>query len=195
LTGIGVENQSVATLLRNKCLENGMVAIGVRHGATAHILENELVRTDGMPPMIAVRENSTAVIRENIIRGGGVAGVMVQGTATISSNKFEGNGPRGGGPPNYAVWVQEGSEVVIADNTSDRWRHAVFANSAKKISITDNRASQFLKTAIVVQKTESPAHVTGNIAVSDTATDQAVSITGPTGIVTDNEVRAVTASK
>ena len=186
LAGIGVREAASAILIRNQCLENKMVAIGVRHGSNVYAAKNTLERTGGMPPMIAVRENSSAVINDNTIRGGGVAGVMVQGTAVISGNRFEGNGPRQGGPPNFAAWVQSGSTVSFSDNLTDRWRHALYASGAKEVHATGNTATQFLGTAIVVRESELPAHVFGNTAVSDNGKDEVVQVTGPQGVVQEN---------
>lgn len=184
--GIGVERGAKALILDNKCVENKLVAIGVRNGSTAHIAENLLVRTGGMPPMIAIRENSTAVVRNNTIRGGGVAGVMVQGTATIDGNQFEGNGPRRGGPPNFAVWVHAGADVTVNNNRADRWRHSLFASAARRVRATGNTTSNFIGKAIVVNKSELPAHVFGNTALSDDAKDVAAEVGEPKGVVADN---------
>ena len=193
--GIGVREKATAVILDNKCLENQLVAIGARDGSSVHIARNLLARTGGMPPMIAIREDSTAVVADNTIKGGGVAGVMVQGTAAVSGNRFEGNGPRRGGPPNFAAWVQAGSNVSFCDNRTDRWRHAVFAAGAKKLRATGNTASKFLGTAIVVKDSASPTHVFGNVAISDNEQDQAASVTGPQGVVTENLRIAPTAKK
>ena len=119
-----------------------------------------------------------------------MAGVLVQGSAVISGNRFEGNGPRRGGPPNFAAWVQGGSTVSFLDNQTDRCRHALFASGAKQVHATGNTASQFLGTAIVVKDSNLPAHVFGNTALSDNADDNAVQITGPQGIVGNNSRKA-----
>ncbi len=191
LAGIGVREAASAILIRNQCLENKMVAIGVRNGSNVYAAQNTLERTGGMPPMIAVREGSSAVVHDNTIRGGGVAGVMVQGAATISGNRFEGNGPRKGGPPNFAAWVHGGSTVSFSGNRTDRWRHALFASGAKRVHATENTAIRFIGTAIVVRESELPAHVFGNVALSDNSQDEAVQVTGPQGVVQDNSRQAV----
>ena len=137
--------------------------------------------------MIAIREDSSAVVSGNTIQGGGVAGVMVQGTATISDNQFDGNGPRPGpGPPNFAAWVHKGSTVSFTDNRTSRWRHALFASGAKQVRVTGNTVGQFLQTAILVDKSEQPAHVFGNVAISDNSKDEAVKVSGPRGVVQEN---------
>lgn len=186
LAGLGVREAASAILVRNQCFENGMVAIGVRHGSHAYVAQNTLQRTAGMPPMIAIREGSSAVVSDNAIRGGGVAGVMVQGSAMISGNRFEGTGPRQGGPPNFAAWIHAGSTVSFVNNQTDRWRHALYATGAKYVLATGNTATRFLKTAIVVHNSEQPVHVTENTAVSDNAADEAVQVTGPQAVVQGN---------
>lgn len=184
--GIGVREKANAIILGNKCIENRLVAIGIRNGSDAYIGQNQLVRTGGMPPMIAVRENSSVVVVDNTITGGGVAGVMVQGKATISGNQFKGNGPRAGGPPNFAAWIHGGSNVSFSNNRTDRWRHALFARGANQVWATDNTASNFLGAGIVVSKSLLPAHVFGNIALSDSEKDIAVRVSGPQGVVGEN---------
>lgn len=186
LSGIGVREVADGVLTRNKCIENKMVAIGVRNGSNILATKNTLVRTGGMPPMIAVREGSSAVFSGNTVRGGGVAGILVQGTAIVSGNRFDGNGPRKGGPPNFAVWVHAESTVSFSDNQTDRWRHALYASNAKLVRATGNTASQFLGTAIVVKDSILPAHLFGNRAISEHDDDKAVEVTGPQGIVQDN---------
>ncbi|MDP7017716.1 MAG: right-handed parallel beta-helix repeat-containing protein [Pirellulaceae bacterium] len=186
--GIGVRGGATALIVDNKCVENKLIAVGVRSGSKAHITGNLLVRTGGMPPMIAVREQSAAVVADNVIRGGGVAGVMVQGTARVSGNQFDGNGPRGGpGPPNFAVWVHGGSTVSVFDNRIDNWRHALFAVGARSVRAINNTTDNFLGAAIVVDKTQSPAHVFGNVALSSKENDKAAQVGGPRGVVAENE--------
>jgi parallel beta-helix repeat protein len=194
LSGIGVQDGASAVLLGNRCLENATVAIGVRHGAEVYAAHNTLSRSGGMPPLVAVRDGSTAVLVDNRLTGGGVAGVLLEGTATISGNQFDGNGPRKGGPPNFAIWVQEGSSLICNDNRSDRWRHAVFATGAKSVRVNDTRVSQFLGTAIVVRDCEQAAEVVGTVAFSDNPQDQAVEVVGPQAVVDNNtRVAQVTA--
>ena len=191
LAGIGVREAASAVLIRNQCLENKMVAIGVRDGSNIFAAQNTLVRSGGMPPMIAIREDSSAVVNDNTIRGGGVAGVMVQGFAVISGNRFEGNGPRQGGPPHFAVWVRRGSTVSFSGNDTNQWRHALYASGANQVHATGNTASRFLGTAIVVTESKLPAHIFGNTAVSDNGDDEAVRVTGPQGLVQENSRKAV----
>ena len=181
--GIGVEQNAVAKIHGNKCLDNKLVAIGVTGQSSATITENELSRTGGMPPIIAVKDDSTATVRDNQIQGGGVAAVLVQGSATISNNTFTGNGPKRGN----AVWVWENSTATVFDNSFIGYRTAVKTKKAT-ISIINNKVSQFGSTAFVVKDSKEPAHVYGNAATSTDAKAIAVEITGPTGVVADNDV-------
>jgi parallel beta-helix repeat protein len=189
LTGIGVRSKAEAIIIGNKCLENGKVALGIRDGSKAIIVNNLLVRTGGMPPMVAVLEKSRVIVMNNTIRGGGVAGVMVQGTADISGNTFQGNGPRRGGPPNFAVWVHKNAQVNVSQNIVSQWRHAIFASAAKKVSATNNTVRKFLGSAIVVKNSTLPTHVTGTIAHSNNPKDKPADITGPQGVVTNNTLK------
>lgn len=193
--GIGIRDKASAIVLGNRCLENKLVAIGIRGGSDAYIGKNHLIRTGGMPPMIAVRENSSAILSDNTIVGGGVAGVMVQGTAMISSNRFDGNGPRAGGPPNFAAWIQAGSTVSFSNNSTDRWRHAIFASGANQVRVIDNTISNFLGAGVVVNASALPAHVFGNVALSDKQDDEAATVDGPQGVVRDNVRKTLEASE
>lgn len=185
-SGIGIREKSTAYVIHNKCFENKLVAIGVRHESIVRIIDNELIRSGGMPPMIVIQENSKAVVAENVITGGGVAGVLVRGTATITGNQFNGNGPRKGGPPNFAAWAHPGSTLTFMDNDVDRWRHALSATDAESVRAIGNRTSQFLDTSIVVNNSKLPAHVSGNVAVSENESDEPVRVSGAQGMVDGN---------
>ena len=189
-TGIGVQHRAEATVLGNRCLENAKVAIGVGNGASAHIAGNQLTRAGGMPPLIAILKGSSAIITGNTFTGGGVAGVLVQGSAHISKNRFEGNGPHRGGPPNFAVWAHAGSEVEFHQNEINRWRHALFTSGAKSVAAHHNRISQFLGTAILIQNAATPAHATHNTALTTNVQDESVTLTGPRGVVEENVCKA-----
>ena len=194
--GIGVREKSSALVIDNTCTENKLVAIGVRNGSNAYLLHNTLVRTGGMPPLVAIREQSSTTMIGNQLRGGGVAGIMVEGTAHIQANQFHGNGPRGGpGPPNFATWVHAKSKVSYVDNRAVGWRHALFAVGAKRVRVIDNQASKFIDTAFVVEKSEVPAHVFGNTALSSNVKDKAIRVEGPQGIVAENRRQEPPAEK
>jgi nitrous oxidase accessory protein NosD len=190
--GIGIRKRAEATVTNNRILDNGSVAIGVRNGSKIIADKNTLSRKGGMPPLIAILDNSQATLIDNDLSGGGVAGVLLQGNATVKKNRFHGNGPRKGGPPNFAIWVREGSEITFSDNQVKGWRHALFASEAKQVTASDNQVRAFLGTALVIRDSEKPATATGNRAFSDDPKAQAIEISGPSAKVTGNRVEKST---
>ncbi len=188
-TGIGVRKNAEATINNNRLLENKLVAVGVRNGSRVTLSGNELMRTEGMPPLVAVLEGSKLKMTGNTLRGGGVAGVLLQGKAEISKNTFQGNGPRRGGPPNFALWVREGSEILFNDNIVKGWRHAMHASGAQAVSANQNEVRHFLGNAFVVQNTKTPATVTENIAHSSNPKAAVLAITGKAGKVSGNRLK------
>lgn len=184
MAGIGMRGAGTATIQGNKCHENKLVAIGVTEGSSATIIGNELSRTGGMPPIIAVKDGSTATIRDNRITGGGVAAVLVQGKATVSSNTFVGIGAKQGN----AVWVWENSTATISQNSFDSYRAAVNATKATVV-VTGNTIQQFQGTAIIVKDSQKPTHVYGNTASSADNKAKVVDVQGPSGIVEENVLK------
>lgn len=70
------------------------IAIGLPDGASGIIHGNQLVRTEGgAPPLLAVKGGSVGIVSHNSIRGGGVAGIQVQGDVQVVGNRFHGKGP------------------------------------------------------------------------------------------------------
>jgi hypothetical protein len=175
----------------NRILDNGSVAIGVRNGSKIIAEKNTLSRKGGMPPLVAILDNSQATLTDNDLSGGGVAGVLLQGNATVKNNRFHGNGPRKGGPPNFAIWVKEGSEVIFSGNQVKGWRHALFASKAKQVTANDNQVRTFLGTALVIRDSEKPTIATGNRAFTEDSKAQAIEISGPTAEVTGNRVEKI----
>ena len=192
MAGIGVRTETRALIIGNRCLENRLVAIDVPDGATAYIHGNELIRTSAIaPPMVALRGCANAVVSNNLIRGGGVAGVLLQGTAHISGNQFEGRGPDKQGS---AIWVPFGgsfkfnSTVVASNNRCSGYRDLINAANCNA-AVHDNSVSHFRRVAINVGKTTSPPRVFGNVAYSDQPDDTAASVQGSTSQTQDNELR------
>ena len=184
MAGIGLRGKAEATIQKNKCVENKLVAIGVTQGSTATITENELVRTGGVPPIIAVKDGSTASFDNNDVKGGGVAAMLVQGTATISGNRFTGMGEKQGN----AVWVWKGSKATIANNDFVGYRAAVNASESELV-VMGNTIREFRGQAIVVKDSSKPAHVFGNTAISKDEKAVVVAIQGTKGVVADNVVK------
>jgi hypothetical protein len=182
--GIGLQGQAWAVIHRNRCHENQQVAIGVTGGSTAIITKNELARTGGVPPIISVKDDSHATIRDNRISGGGVAAVLVQGTATVSANVFTGLGDKQAN----GIWIWEGSSATISDNTFDGYRAAVNATNAI-VLIRGNRISRFQGAAILVQDSPEPVHVVGNTAFSSDPQATVVEMKGGSGGIEKNVLK------
>lgn len=171
--GIGVRGGSKAILSLNQCRDNGAVALGIDEGSNVQAAKNQLSRVGGMPPMVAIKGNSTAWLVGNTIQGGGVAGILVQGTAKILGNTIEGNGPRKGpGPPNFAVWGHEGADISMVSNSVSRWRHAVSTHQSESVQVVQNKIRDFLGRAIVIQGTTGKNQVLDNLAM--TLDDEAI---------------------
>ncbi len=184
MAGIGLSGQAMATIDNNVCEENRLVAIGVTAGSTANIRNNKLTRTGGMPPLIAVKDGSQARIEKNEIKGGGVAAVLVQGSATIDDNEFQGRGEKQGN----AVWVWQGSTATVSNNSFDGYGTAVNA-SKSRVNIIDNTIKRFRNTAIQVIDSSHPAHIFGNMAITKNELAQIVQIQGPSGVIADNIIK------
>ena len=189
MAGIGLRGAATATIRQNRCLENRLVAIGVTGKSTATISDNRLIRTGGVPPLVAVKDGSTAVLSGNELTGGGVATVLVQGQATIRRNRFTGRGGKQGS----AVWAWAGSTVVVHGNTFTGYRSALNAKQTR-VTASDNTIHHNSGPGILVQDSPRPAHVFGNVMISDAPAAEVVRIDGPAGIVADNEVRRVEAA-
>lgn len=178
--GIGVRSGAIVMLLHNKCIENRLVAIGLRHGAIAYIMDNELVRTGGMPPLVAVREGSQALIAGNTLKGGGVAGIIVDGTARIRGNHMFGGGKSGS-----AVWGWGKADLTIIGNQVDGYRN-LLNSSGNKVTVVDNVIRNFQGAAITVKNPIGSAVVAGNIAISKNPKDKVLAFDGATFKPKDN---------
>jgi hypothetical protein len=177
--GIGVRTKGThALLIGNQCIDNKLVAIGIPDGASALIHGNTLSRKGGMPPLIAVRGGSSAVFTDNTISGGGVAGVLLQGTALLVGNRFTVGGGSG-------VWLWEGSKAAIVQNTFQGYRTGV-NSSGSTVQVVGNHISGFQGTAIQINKSKSPPVIVGNRAVLTKGTDKAVKTSDEKAVNVDN---------
>lgn len=170
--GVGVRGkETVALVVGNRCRENRLVAIGLPDGATGLLHGNELQRTGGVPPLVAIKGGSVALVTDNIISGGGVAGVLAQGDVVLIGNRFQGKGLGQGS----AVWVWKDSKVMVARNHFSDYRNAVNA-SGSNVTATNNVIRGFDGAAFVVKKLTSPPIVYGNIAISANPKDTVVDV-------------------
>ncbi|MBI1831515.1 MAG: right-handed parallel beta-helix repeat-containing protein [Planctomycetes bacterium] len=181
--GIGARSGAVVMLLHNKCIDNNLVALGLRHGAIAFVMDNEFVRAGGMPPIIAVREGSQALIAGNTIKGGGVAGILVDGVARIRGNRFEGGGKSGS-----AVWGWNQADLTVIGNNVDGYRNLLNASGCK-VAVNDNLIRNFQGTAITIKNPIGQAIVHGNIARSKNPKDRVLAFDGPAGKPKDNVIQ------
>ncbi len=140
-----------STLTKNRIIDNGMIAVGINSGWTVTLSGNEMSRKGGLPPIIMVMKGAEATFKDNIIRGGGVAGIRVAGKIRVDGNEFAGTSLRKVGPPNNAIWALPGSEVTMTNNNIHSWRHALQASEATIIA-TNNKVTDFYGNAFVIEK-------------------------------------------
>ena len=185
---LGMQHGAKATASENTLIAKTVVAIGVRNGSQLTATQNKISRKGGMPPLIAVFENSQLTLENNTLQGGGVAAVILKGTAKVSGNTIIGEGPRKVGPPNFAAWVHPKSDLTFNDNKVQKWRHAILANNAKAVTAKNNTVSDFWGTAIVVKNSQTPVTITGNQAISKRTSDKVVDVTGESVDLSGNKV-------
>ncbi len=176
-----------STVMNNRLIDNALVAIGINPGWTVRISGNELSRDGGLPPIVMVFKGADATFTNNVIRGGGVAGIRVSGKVRADNNEFAGTSLRRVGPPNFAIWALPGSDVTMTGNKIHGWRHGLHASEAS-VMVTKNEVDSFHNAAFVIQNPSSPADVYGNTAISKNAKDKVVSLTGETGVVIENKL-------
>ena len=129
LAGIGISGNSDAYVFKNRLIENRLVAIGVPDGAKAHVQDNIMIRSGGMPPMVAVLGKSEVILMSNSIQGGGVAGILLDGKLTAIGNKIKGNN-RGSG-----IAARKDSHLKIGDNEISNYQKEINDSGATIISI------------------------------------------------------------
>ena len=88
-------------------------------GGEAVLLGNTFVRSDGMPPIVALLQGARATLIENSIQGGGVGGIMLDGRMEAFRNTIEGKGGGSG------VVVQEKGEATLMGNRISGYRKEV----------------------------------------------------------------------
>lgn len=129
--GIGISGKSRASVIENTCRENRLVAIGIPNGGEAYLQGNTLERSGGMPPIIAIFDNSKVTLVNNTIKGGGIAGIMLSGRLDAIGNTIEGkNGAHG-------ILARENSEAVLTRNDIKGFRNAVTNQKAKSLINND----------------------------------------------------------
>ena len=187
--GIGFEtgNSGRSLVMNNRVIDNALVAIGIHPGWTVQVIGNELSREGGMPPIVMVFQGSSATFTDNVIRGGGVAGIRVMGTVRAENNEFAGTSMRRAGPPNFALWALPGSDISMTGNKIHGWRNGLQASEATVLA-TNNTVSNFGGVAFDVKNSTTPANIYSNVAISKNPNDKVASLTGNEGLVEDNRL-------
>jgi parallel beta-helix repeat protein len=188
-SGIGFDPCTAgrSTVINNRIIDNALVAIGIHPGWTVRLSGNEFSREGGLPPIVMVFKGSDATFTDNVIRGGGVAGIRVAGKVRANNNEFAGTSLRKVGPPNFAIWALPGSDVTMTANKIHGWRHGLHATEAR-VSASKNRVSNFHGVAFSIQKSNIPANVYGNTAISKNPNDKVLSLSGEKGVVNNNQL-------
>lgn len=193
--GIGFEEceSGRAMLVKNRLIENTLVAVGIHAGWRVLMQDNELQRTGGLPPLVMVFEGADLLMTGNSLRGSGVAGVRVAGSATLHTNRIDSPGMRPSGPPNNAVWALPGSQVTLQSNTFHNWRFALHATKSK-VRALENTASGFHRTAFVVKAPAAPSVLIRNVAVSSDPDATVVDADGD-GLIESNSLEEAATRK
>lgn len=184
--GIGLSGNASAMIEGNRCVENKKVAIGVTGSSQGMIVNNDLTRTDGVPPIIAIKDQSKATIQENRISGGGVAAILFEGTGEISNNELTGRGATQGN----AIWIWKESNVRISDNHFDGYGSAIRADKAT-VSVVRNHIKNFQKTAISIKDCSGTSDVFENVAYVADVNVQPFELVGVDGEVRENQVKGI----
>ncbi|QDU73098.1 hypothetical protein Pan97_00650 [Bremerella volcania] len=190
--GLAESEHGLATLARNKILENRQVAIGIHGGWQVELIENEIERTGGMPPLVMIFAGSKVDLSGNTFQGGGVAAIRVAGEARIENNRLVATELRKAGPPSFGIWALPDATVQAYGNTFENWRHAIFASQAH-VSAVDNQVKSFHQAAFVIEDAKSTATVMGNQLTTGDANAKVVLARGKETqrvVERDNEILA-----
>jgi len=158
--GLAGDGTNTATLRGNRLLENAAVALGVNAGWNIAATGNELARSEGLPPLVMIAAGATANFTNNVLRGGGVAGLRLAGRVRAEGNEFT-RTPRKGGPPGQAVWALSGASVELAGNRFTGWRCALAAENATVVA-RRNVVKDAVGVAFRVRKPAAPPQVSDN---------------------------------
>ncbi|MGB0144088.1 MAG: right-handed parallel beta-helix repeat-containing protein [Akkermansiaceae bacterium] len=132
--GIGLRAGCKGIIWNNHCIDNKLVAIGLPQNGRAIIADNKLTRAGGMPPLVAIRGGSEAILSGNALKGGGVAGVLVEGQAILHGNEIKGANEKFG----QGIWLWKGSQAMIQGNRIDGFKQSVTVSEGASL-IKDER--------------------------------------------------------
>lgn len=171
-SGIGFEagQGGESQVINNRVIDNAKVAVGVKANWNVTFVGNHFSRTGGLPPIVMVQQSASTTFSNNVLRGGGVAGIRVAGNVVAIDKHFDGTSFRAVGPPNFAIWGLEGSHVTMDGNQINCWRHALSSNKGQAI-LTGNTVRHPSKAAFVVSDPEMNPLITGNILIPSIESD------------------------
>ncbi len=175
--GLAESESGKATLSGNKIVDNRQVAVGIHGGWQAELIENEIRRSGGMPPLVMIFAGSTVDLHANTLTGGGVAAVRIAGEARIENNQLVATELRNGGPPSFGIWALPGATVQAYHNTFENWRNAISASDAS-VAAVGNQVTNFHQAAIVIQDAKETTAVMGNRAITGDADATVVLVKG-----------------
>ncbi|PQO31040.1 hypothetical protein C5Y96_11820 [Blastopirellula marina] len=175
--GLAESEEGQAILAKNKVVDNKQVAIGIHGGWQVEVIENEIARTGGMPPLMMIFAGSTADLSGNTFTGGGVAAIRIAGEARVENNKLVATELRKGGPPSFGIWALPDASVQAYGNTFENWRHAISASGAN-VAAVNNQVKTFHQTAFVIEDPKSTPTVMGNQVTTGDANAKVVLVKG-----------------
>ncbi len=117
--GIAISGKSHALVLENVCVDNKLVALAIPGESSAIVIGNTFSRSSGMPPIVVILDGSSANLIENTIEGGGVAGIMITGKATLIKNILKGSNGGSG------IWVRDKGEAFLSANQISGYKNPV----------------------------------------------------------------------
>ncbi len=183
-SGIGVRGQADALVIRNQCLDNKLVAVGVVDQSHALLVENDCRRTGGVPPLIAIRQASSATLLQNDLQGGGVACVLVEGTATLHDNSLASNQPGTG----TGIWGWKDAQLVITNNRINDF--AVAAKAAEtEVRFIGNIVEQPASPAVQLSQQAVTPIVVGNVFEVTGSQEQVIQLDADSSLNIENVFR------
>ena len=189
-SGIGFDECEAgrSQVVRNRVVDNEKVAVGIHAGWNVQLLDNELSRPEGLPPIVMVFQRAEATFSGNRFRGSGVAAIRTEGKVRVMNNRFECESLRTGGPPQFAVWGLPGSDITFNNNFVKSWRHALVADKTT-VTASNNHVENYGSIAIKIDQPTDKPIAFGNRFFSEHDRTGVV-VTGGEAILSDNRIEA-----
>jgi parallel beta-helix repeat protein len=186
--GIGFDggDKSVGIVVGNRVIDNAMVAVGVNSGWQVHLIDNELSRRGGAPPVAMVFEGARANFLGNTLRGDGVAGIRAAGGVRVIGNRLKGVKNSKGRAPGNGVWGLAGAEIVFGQNVVTGWQHGLNTKGAA-VNAWGNRISDYEKFGVKISEPSAAPYVVDNV-LRDSESRPAFEIQGEDAVVAGNRV-------